>query len=1503
MARPSAPPVQRMCAACAAAAAMGVTRPCPDCEGTVQRKAIESESARAHPPRPFDVDAMLRSLEGRGHPLEPSVQTEFGERLGADFSGVRVHSGAHAARAAEALGAVAFTHGRHVVFGGRGMDAATRAGRLLIAHELTHTVQQGAAPSVRGAAPSPGAPQVQRQEDAGASSGTAGSLLAHAAPELAEVINQGPVGWLGKKIKTGLKEAVGGLVSGLGLDQPIAALRAKLDRAVSLVSRAAKGGVDGCQAFKQILEAIHDFGTEIGDSSIVKSVTSAIDTVTEGLGKIVKFVAGGTFEALKSVLPAVWNVVSGAASAVWGWIQKAKNALGSLWSWVADKLGFGGDSESGVWAWIKRHAEAAWQSIKQSLAPIVGPLTTTAKVLVAFSPLGPVLALVFYGPEIAKVVSFLWSHRDDPDLARKAHKEMAGTFLPALLDGMGNFREKIGAASDWLIERLGALAASALEFAGGITGLPLLAGAKSLVQGMANLARDAFTWAQEKLTQGVQWVTGAAQSAWKIVSPYKEVLGSIALAIVNPPMIPLILAGWAWRAIPACYKAPIIDFILDIAIRALSALQGVVTFGPLWLLLKPAVLAFLTKLKQAQDWVKEKVSNRIAKIISGASPDFLLGFVKGFLLGVWEGLTDPFKAIASVIDGLNWVKDLLAGFVARALGLTPPPPTPKLSAIFEGEAEHAAVRTDGGGAGPATEGEAPAAAAAAGAPGTAESEPEPGPLFKDEPAAPATETPIGAAGALARPSAAASAVATTEAAASAAASPGQSAAAPSAVSSETEDGSAAPEPTAAPAPAGVAAPVATQAPAAATAAPEPPAPAAVAPASANPTRAVPGGSTLARGGAGGGDNVQAIAGPSAGTGVPGDVDTSTPPAKKAATPLGSLPPTEPATPPRVATPAKHDNESADIASRAIEEITPEISKVSTGFWPAIKEYFSSGPSMSFEALLAKLGDAWESVKSKMSQAGSQLAKKVTAFFVGNQAEEEIGYATGWLTGTISFQALLDALSAGTWTGIMGVLQSVAKFINWPMEVMGEAFKLLSKLGKYLVDGLKALGNVVKEAGGGAIRAVMEALGSLARKLTTIGEQLLGRVGRVVEREGGALEREGAALGREGAVLGREGAALGREGRALGREGGQLAKTEAERLEEKELQKGAQREPRPSERPTERGKPERSPSEEEAAAKRESKAKEKEGEPGAKEREKTAEEPMAIAAARSIDASLEAAESPAGFVRPALLLLRRRFEWITDFQLKRSGPSVFEVLMYSSPGRAIGTFRERRAPRITDKVRAEVDADAAFGREVDAAIDAATTEGRFVQGGETYWNKTAMGSLKEKYPPARLRRERSFWREALAGDKPPPPVAGVTAKDLEAAVAGGQKSLEARGVAGGLSPERYGGLVHQELKLAAEKRLGKKLAPGTELFNDRTLAEIKGLSGGEANLTVAEWLKRRGIADPGLSPEDLAQRVGRMKPDLAFREPGGAVQVLDLTSQPNPEHLAKTIFYTIFLGVP
>jgi hypothetical protein len=92
-----------------------------------------------------EIEGRLAAGKGAGSPLPADVRTYMEPRFGTDFSGVRVHTGGEAVQMSKELKAQAFTHGQDIYLGTGRYDPGSTAGKRLLAHELTHVVQQGGA--------------------------------------------------------------------------------------------------------------------------------------------------------------------------------------------------------------------------------------------------------------------------------------------------------------------------------------------------------------------------------------------------------------------------------------------------------------------------------------------------------------------------------------------------------------------------------------------------------------------------------------------------------------------------------------------------------------------------------------------------------------------------------------------------------------------------------------------------------------------------------------------------------------------------------------------------------------------------------------------------------------------------------------------------------------------------------------------------------------------------------------------------------------------------------------------------------------------------------------------------------------------------------------------------------------------------------------------------------------------------------------------------------------
>ena len=151
-----------------------IQRQCTECEEKVRRQPIEEGTeeeelrrqpveeeeleeeavqAKASPGATPEVtpqfESGIQALRGGGRPLPESTRAFFEPRFGRDFNDVRVHTDAPVAETARAVNARAFTVGRDIVVGAGEYAPGTSSGTRLLAHELTHVVQQEGGTKIR----------------------------------------------------------------------------------------------------------------------------------------------------------------------------------------------------------------------------------------------------------------------------------------------------------------------------------------------------------------------------------------------------------------------------------------------------------------------------------------------------------------------------------------------------------------------------------------------------------------------------------------------------------------------------------------------------------------------------------------------------------------------------------------------------------------------------------------------------------------------------------------------------------------------------------------------------------------------------------------------------------------------------------------------------------------------------------------------------------------------------------------------------------------------------------------------------------------------------------------------------------------------------------------------------------------------------------------------------------------------------------------------------------
>ena len=273
------------------------------------------------------------------------------------------------------------------------------------------------------------------------------------------------------------------------------------------------------------------------------------------------------------------------------------------------------------------------------------------------------IAAIAAWPYLRQAFQWVRERWRDLNLVVRAREFMANTVLPAVREAAQRVGDALVRAADWLLEKLGAVAAGVQSITGRLTG-GISAPLGRVIGFLSIQFRRLVEWARG----GLRYVATNARSLFRrlieFIQPIITVLRQLMLAVVNPGAIPGILLGTLWRVVPTCLKGPIVNFILDLLLRFLRIIPPLPQLGILWPFIRAAMLGFLERVRSFATERKVNVSNKIARIISGESFGFIIGYLRGLVLGLWDGIVGPFLAIRDLFRLPEMIRNFL-----RSLGV------------------------------------------------------------------------------------------------------------------------------------------------------------------------------------------------------------------------------------------------------------------------------------------------------------------------------------------------------------------------------------------------------------------------------------------------------------------------------------------------------------------------------------------------------------------------------------------------------------------------------------------------------------------------------------------------------------------------------------------------------------------------------------------------------------------------------------------------------------------
>ncbi len=602
---------------------------CSKCEALEEIQFKENSNASGDY---TGIESKLNRTKGTGSPLPADSRVQMEGAFGRDFSNVRIHTGSQAVEMNRGLNAKAFTHGSDIYFNSNTYDAKSTQGKGLLAHELTHTVQQSASGTTK--------PNVQRVSAGDIWDATGGRVvntvrsganeigelasdawesgteflvqqIESRAPELMSFLRGNIIETIYDRILSSIDTALGGIISRIQAEGLANVLRSFIEAFLEFGNAAV---TSGCRAVFSAAEKLTAFFRRLTGPAVA-AVRRFMQSISTTLSSIWNDMALPAVRAIRQYAGDVWDFIVEKATWLWEKTEPVRNWMQRAWDWIKRQFNIAWNGANSVLDWLTEKATAAWNRVKELIQPIIRPLMIIGGILLMLSPVGPIIAIVAAAPHIWHMIQWLASNFNEYVLVR------ARTFLheqvfPVLQDGLQQLQSLIQTGMQWLQDQLSSLANTITDWLEQIGVFALLSTVRDALRTVATGLRTAFLWVIEQLTPIVNGIIGVLRSIWEFIRPLVVLVAKLYFLAVNPWLWPTVITAWFWRIMPDCFKPPIINWVISIMIRVLRVMPDISYFLDAWPQVRDALVTKMVEVQSASDDEKIRISNKIAEMIS-----------------------------------------------------------------------------------------------------------------------------------------------------------------------------------------------------------------------------------------------------------------------------------------------------------------------------------------------------------------------------------------------------------------------------------------------------------------------------------------------------------------------------------------------------------------------------------------------------------------------------------------------------------------------------------------------------------------------------------------------------------------------------------------------------------------------------------------------------------------------------------------------------------------------
>jgi len=609
---------------------------------------------------------VLHALRG-GRPLPARERADMEARFGTRFDGVRIHTEAPAAAAADELNAHAFAVGEHLAFADGAYRPESNTGRRLLAHELAHVVQSRAA---QGAAE----PALRRDADdeRGFFAGlfdAAGEFLAERgwsmvrrfAPRLEPILRRGPVNWLRDQL-AGAFDGVVGTLNRLdpagALDGLAAVFGGLVERAGGIVAALASGD---CQPLFDAVGQLRGFVTEVAGAAWER-LTAFLQPVGDFFSRLWSGYGAPAAQWLQDLAGDLWSGIQQLGRDIWDWTQPVRDAAASAWDWVKRQL-FGpeedrgeGDDAGGLVGWVVRKATEAWEWVKEHTRPVWQPVADAAARVAELIPPPFLHELGTQMQQLSGELQQTAGEMEEGAGGRPVaeNREALAAALPSVQQVIARVREVLVGAGQWLLDRLAALGSGVGTLLGRLRASSLLSALAGALGWLESAAQRLLAWASDgvlalfnRLVQGFDSLTPFFERVLATVRQVIDVMGDLL-------RLPQLVLGAVWRLIPECIREPVKNFLVQQILGRIPVFGQLFTNPDLWTRVQQTALEILRQAFVDGDLPRAAWTFFQAMLrILGLPPELVVRILAKAAQAIGDVLADPIGFLVNLLRAMR----------------------------------------------------------------------------------------------------------------------------------------------------------------------------------------------------------------------------------------------------------------------------------------------------------------------------------------------------------------------------------------------------------------------------------------------------------------------------------------------------------------------------------------------------------------------------------------------------------------------------------------------------------------------------------------------------------------------------------------------------------------------------------------------------------------------------------------------------------------------------------